>query len=296
MDVTGDPLTASWSGSVYANAAGVELDRLGLTVRSLGASRLSGRVSGKVWSTWERARLVEAEGTVARCRRGSRTGAQRRGFDELRGSFRVERNAARGWTLATRDLAVATPNGEWPPSTASAAWTPPRDGRYGTFAVSMDFVRIEDLLALLPPDRKLPESSVLDALLAAGPRGAIEQLRVSAPGREARRVRARERPWPIHAPGRRPQGWPVSIDMAHGGSRRANAGWWSTSTGAASSRTPRGGCRTPGGREPHGRVHRPPRPGRPPGPVGRSERHDPGRDGAGAGLGARRPATGASRS
>ena len=216
MDVTGDPLTASWSGSVYANVVGVELDRLGITVRALGAAQLSGRVSGKVWSTWERARLVEAEGTVRALSPGFENGAQRRGFDELRGSFRVERNAAHGWALAMRDLAVATPNGEWPPSTASAAWTPPRDGRYGTFAVSMDFVRIEDILALLPPDRKLPENSVLDALLAVGPRGTIEQLRVSAPIAqriEFEHASARGRFTRLSAA---PQGWPVSIDMAQG--------------------------------------------------------------------------------
>ena len=215
MDVTGDPLTVSWAGSVYANAVGIELDRLGITARPLGAAQLSGRVSGKVWSTWERARLVEAEGTLHALSPGFDNGAQRRGFDELRGSFRVERNAY-GWALATRDLAVATPDGEWPPSTASAAWTPPRDGRYGTFALSMDFVRIEDLLALVPPDHELPESPVLDALLAVGPRGTVEQLRVSAPIAERiefEHASARGRFTRLSAA---PQGWPVSIDMAHG--------------------------------------------------------------------------------
>lgn len=216
IDVTGDPLTASWSGSVYANAVGIELDRLGITARSLGAAQqLSGRVSGKVWSTWERARLVEAEGTVRALSPGFGNGAERRGFDELRSSFRVERNA-HGWALATRDLAVATPNGKWPPSSASAAWTPPRNGRYGTFAVSMDFVRIEDVLALFPPDRELPENPVLDALLAVDPRGTVEQLRVSAPIAkhiEFEHASARGRFTRLSAA---PQGWPVSIDEAGG--------------------------------------------------------------------------------
>ena len=215
MDVAGDPLTASWSGSVYASAAGIELDRLGITARSLGAAQLSGRISGKVWSTWEQARLVEAEGTVRASSAGFENGADRWGFDELKGSFRVERNA-HGWALATRDLAVATPNGKWPPSTASAAWTPPRDGRYGTFAVSMDSVRIEDVLALLPQGRELPENPVLDALIAVGPRGTIEQLRVSAPIAEHiefEHASARGRFTRLSAA---PQGWPVSIDAAGG--------------------------------------------------------------------------------
>ena len=215
MDVAGDPLTSSWSGSVYASAAGVELDRLGVTARPLGAAQLSGRVSGKVWSTWEHARLVEVEGTVRALSPGLVNGADRRGFDELGGSFRAERTG-HGWTLAVRDLAVATPNGTWPLSTAGAVWTPPRDGRYGTVAVSMDFVRIEDLVALLPPDRERPENPVLDALLAAGPRGAIEQLRVSAPIAEHvefEHANARGRFTRLRVA---PEGWPVSIDTAGG--------------------------------------------------------------------------------
>ena len=215
VDVAGDPLTTSWSGSAFASAAGVELDRLGITARPLGAARLSGRVSGKVWSTWERAHLVEAEGTVRALSPGLVNGADRRGFDELGASFRAERTT-HGWKLAVRDLAVATPNGTWPLSSAGAVWTPPRDGRYGTVAVSMDFVRIEDLVALLPPDRERPENPVLDALLAAGPRGAIEQLRVSAPIAEHvefEHANARGLFTRLHVA---PEGWPVSIDVAGG--------------------------------------------------------------------------------
>ena len=215
MDVAGDPLTTSWSGSVYASAAGIELDRLGITARPLGTARLSGRISGKVWSTWERARLVEAEGTIHALSPGFASGASRQGFDELGASFRAERTT-HGWTLATRDLAVTTPNGKWPPSTAGAVWTPPRDGRYGTFVVNMDFVRIEDLVALLPPDRERSEHPVLDALLAAGPRGAIEQLRVSAPVAEDvefEHASARGRFTRLRAA---PEGSPVSIDEADG--------------------------------------------------------------------------------
>ena len=216
MDGAGDPTGPSWSGLVYAAATGVDLDLLGLDARRLGAERFSGLLSGSVWSTWEQARLTEAEGTLRVRSPGVTDGAQRRGFDEVSASFMAERSP-RGWTLAARDLAIATPNGSWPPSSAGVHWTEPHDGRDGAVVVSADLARIEDLVALVPPGVGPTAHPVSRALFEAAPRGVLEQLRVSAPITDHvdfGRANARGRFADLSL-GR--EGQPASIDAASGG-------------------------------------------------------------------------------
>ena len=215
MDVAGDPLTTPWTGEAYVAARDVDVARLGLDALRPGAGEVSGVVSGQVWSTWNDGRLVEAEGTIRARAPGVGRGENRRGLDEASASFKVERDPE-GWTLAVRDLAVATPGGAWPPSGAGAKWTPPRDGRDGVLVVNAGFARIEDLLALAVPHGDAPADPVLHTLIEAVPRGAIEDLRLSVPVTdrvELERARARGRFTRLHLG---PEGWPVSVHAAGG--------------------------------------------------------------------------------
>ena len=215
MEVAGDSLTPSWTGAAYVAARDVDLDHLGLDARQLGAEKLSGVVSGTVWSTWQNARLVEAEGTIRAQSPGVMNGGDWRGFDEVSASFKVERTPD-SWTFAARDLVVATPNGSWPPSSAGARWTPPHDGRDGMVVISAEFARIEDLVALASPIGEPSGSPVANTLIEAAPRGAIEDLYVSAPLTdriELGRARARGRFTGLRLD---PRDWPVSVDAANG--------------------------------------------------------------------------------
>ena len=215
MEVAGDSLTPSWTGAAYVAARDVDLDHLGLDARQLGAEKLSGVVSGTVWSTWQNARLVEAEGTIRAQSPGVMRGGDWRGFDEVSASFKVERTPD-SWTFAARDLVVATSNGSWPRSSAGARWTPPRDGRDGTVVISAEFARIEDLVALASLIGELSGSPVPNTLIEAAPRGAIEDLYVSAPLTdriELGRARARGRFTGLRLD---PLDWPVSVDAANG--------------------------------------------------------------------------------
>ena len=180
MEVAGDSLASPWTGTAYIAAREVDVARLGLDARQLGAEGLSGVISSSVWSTWKGGRIVEAEGTIrAQSPRVMREGSWR-GFDGVSASFKVERTPE-SWTLAARDLAVTTPSGSWPRSSAGAKWTPPRDGREGSVVVSAEFARIEDLVSLAAPGRDPPASPVLNALIEAAPHGVLDDLRVWAP-------------------------------------------------------------------------------------------------------------------
>ena len=180
IEGAGDSLTPSWTGAIYIAARDVDLDHLDLDARWLGAERLSGIVSGEVWSTWNSARVLEAEGTIRVQSPGVKDGQRWRGFDEASASFKVER-AAEGWTLDARDLVIVTPNGTWPESGIGARWTPPRDGRGGAVVVRAEYARIEDLVALASTGGEPLASGVVRSLIQVAPSGVIEELHVSVP-------------------------------------------------------------------------------------------------------------------
>ena len=216
MEVAGDPLSSSWTASAYLAARDVDIARLGLDAERMGVEAISGVVSATAWGTWKGGRFVEAEGTVRARAPGVMHAGVRRGFDEASASFKVERTPE-GWTIDARDLVVATPNGSWPRSRAGAKWTPPGDGRDGTVVLSAEYVRIEDLVALIAaPGAGTSANPMLSALVKAAASGAIEDLHVSAPLADRvdfARARARGR---FTATRLRPKGWPVSVEAANG--------------------------------------------------------------------------------
>lgn len=230
--LAGDSPTAPWTGTAYVAAREVDVARLGLDPRQLGAEGLSGVFSGSMWSTWNGGRIVEAEGTIRAQSPGVMRAGRWRGFDEVGASFKVERTPE-GWTLAARDLAVATPGGSWPLSGVDAKWTTPAEGREGSVAVSAEFARIEDLVALAAPSGDAPANPVWNALVEAGPRGVLNDLRVWAPFTDRihfERARARGG---FSAVRLDPQAWPVSVTAASG---RFEAGGHGFVTDVASTR------------------------------------------------------------
>ena len=215
MEVADVSFTPSWSGSAYVAVHDVDVARLGLHTGDPEADRFSGVVSARVWSTWQGGRPVEAEGTIQARAPGFVHRERLWGFDEVSAAFKVERTPV-GWRIAARDIAVATPEGSWPPSSADATWTPPRDGRDGAVVVNAGFVRIEDLVALAGPSREAPADPMLNALVDAAPHGAIEDFQVSVPITdrfELERARASGRFTGLRIGS---DAWPVSVDAASG--------------------------------------------------------------------------------
>ena len=195
VDLNGEPLSPSWTGSVYALIQDVELGHTGLDARRLGGQRLAGRVSGEVWSTLTPGGFIEAEGTIRAEAPGVVLGEIRRGVDEISTAFRIG-HTPEGWELAMNDLVVVTPRGEWPRTRASIRWTPPRLSGDGIVVLNAGHVRIDDLVAIFASDDGASAGSDLGALIASAPRGVLEELHVSAPVTdriELNRARARGR-------------------------------------------------------------------------------------------------------
>ena len=216
MEVAGDPLSSSWSASTYLAASDVDVARLGIDARQWGVEAISGVVSATAWGTWTGGRFVEAQGTVRAHAPGVMHEGIWRGLDEASASFKVERTPE-GWTIDAHDLAVATPNGSWPRSRAGAKWMSPGDGGDGAVVLNAEYVRIEDLVALIAaPGAGTPANPGLSALVKAAPDGAIEDLHLAAPFADRvdfARARARGR---FTAARLRPKDWAVSIEAANG--------------------------------------------------------------------------------
>ena len=215
MEITGDPLTSSWTGAAYLSTRDVDLARLGLDAGAGESTAVSGVVSGRVWSTWEDGRPVEATGTIRAQSPGVVRGEQRHGVDEVSAEFKAERTPE-GWALAVRDLIVTTPGGAWPNSGIDAVWKQPGDARDGTLIVNAPFARIEDLVALVAPDGETAANAPLRALAEAAPSGILEDMQLSVPvadGIDFERFRASGRFTNL---GLGRQAGPVSVEGATG--------------------------------------------------------------------------------
>ena len=216
MDVTGDLLAASWSGTVHVSASDVDVVPLGLAANRTRTAQWTGLVSGELWSRWSRARMLEAEGSLRARSPGIMDGGRWRGFEELSVSFRVEPTSD-GWNVAARDLAVTTPNGSWPASSADATLIPPRDGRDGVLVVRAAHARIEDLAMLVSPaggeSVKPMRRHRLSGISASG---ILEDLHLSVP------ITDRVEFESAHGRGRFTElrflsgAWPVSLDRSSG--------------------------------------------------------------------------------
>jgi len=180
MEIVGDPLTSSWTGTAYLSAVDVDLARLGLDVGPGESSTVSGVVSSQVWSSWADGRPVEATGTIRAQSPGVAHGEHRHEVDEARAEFKVER-APQGWALAVRNLVVATPGGSWPATSIDAVWNRPDETGEGMWVANAEFARIEDLVALVAPGDETAANAPLRALARAAPSGVLEDRQFSVP-------------------------------------------------------------------------------------------------------------------
>ena len=215
VEMEGFATPASWSGAAYVAAQDVDLARLGLDTGQPETQRVSGVISARVWSTWKGGRPIEAEGTMQARSPGITRGGTWRGFDDASASFKAERTPE-GWTLAVRDLAVATSRGAWPTVGVDAMWIPSRPGRDGAVVVNATSARIEDLVALAAPNREPSANAMLNALIEADPHGEIQDLHVSVPiadRLEFDRAAANGRFTGLRVD---TDAWPVSVDAVSG--------------------------------------------------------------------------------
>lgn len=144
LDLMGNLLHGNWSGQVYFSAEDLEPAAWPGYSRWQGVSVTAGHADISVWSRWQQARPVDAQGRVGledTLLRGSDGSSLIR---ELNADFDFHRRSDDSWQLNTRLRELTTRNGEWPLTELHMNGADERTIE----SMYISYLKIEDLLPL----------------------------------------------------------------------------------------------------------------------------------------------------
>lgn len=148
LDITGDPLSGNWSGSVGLRADAVHLSALSGIHDRLGLTRAEGRLNVDLNTHWAETRLTASTGSyqLDKARLDWPTGSS--SIEDAQGTFHLERQSE-SWTLDLVQEHFSSRFGVWPPVQARLEFSPGDASQSpATFSARINYVRVEDLLPL----------------------------------------------------------------------------------------------------------------------------------------------------
>ncbi|MBF0256435.1 MAG: TIGR02099 family protein, partial [Gammaproteobacteria bacterium] len=163
-----------WSGALYLQADALSLADLLRQRVPPDWTQLQGELNLRLWAQLEQGRLGGLEGSLGladlRLQRQLRNRLSGYDLEQLQGSFRWQRQAE-GWLLQLADVQLERNDNQWPKSAISL-----QQSAVGLEA-AVDFLRLEDILALvmLLPDNRA--ELLLTGLQRVQPFGDLRQLR-----------------------------------------------------------------------------------------------------------------------
>ena len=182
LSVRGDMrLPSTWVGRMYLEGRGINLPEWGDFLQLEKASLRRGAADVRVWTAFDRGRLRRLSGDL------TLAGLLLEG-DFLRAPLVVDligglfdwRAREAGWDLAVDRLRFISGRSVWPASRLSLRQRQPRGASRGTLSLVAEYLRLEDLAALLIQTRLLPAS--LQAWMAqAAPSGDVRDLALRLP-------------------------------------------------------------------------------------------------------------------
>ncbi|MCB1758448.1 MAG: TIGR02099 family protein [Gammaproteobacteria bacterium] len=190
VDVDGDiSRPGGWNGAVHLDARGLQPQQLLRMQNIQGYAAPDGEAAVQLWGRWEQGRFVSAQGGLELSRlsllrqAGMESPARRFDLERLRGDFRWQAQADRGWRLALERLEVTRGGRSWPTTEAGLEFGHDQQGALQLLA-GVSFLRAEDLAALgllfTPPGSELDA-----ALRQMAPQSDLRELRFDYVGREA---------------------------------------------------------------------------------------------------------------
>lgn len=153
LDLTGNLLQGDWSGQVYFSAEDLEPAAWPSYSRWQGVSVAAGHTDIRIWSHWQQARLIDAQGQIAledTLLRGSDGSSLIR---EMDADFDFQRRADDSWQLNTRLQELTTWNGQWPLTEVHLHGD---EGR-NIESLYISYLKIEDVLPLARLHDVLPQ-------------------------------------------------------------------------------------------------------------------------------------------
>ena len=148
IDVTGDPLSRDWSGSLSFRADDIHLGALSNIHRSLGLTGAAGRVSIDLDTQWAKTRLINATGHFRLANTQLQWSRGVSHVESAAGRFQLERDKD-SWMFDLQQDEFVSGHGNWPPMEARFKFEASEGAQTAsTFSADITFARIEDLMPL----------------------------------------------------------------------------------------------------------------------------------------------------
>ena len=172
LDTTGKLWTSEWSGEIYAATTRFKPDSWYREYRPERLTPAGGSADLELWSSWEKAKPVRLQGSLAYRDFAVLSAAASLNVSELAGRFMAEKLPDRDWHVALKLTRVLTENGVWP-ATELELVVPTKTAR--RHAVRFDYLKLADLLpfasnpGLVPAaTRRLLDTASLQGELLGG--------------------------------------------------------------------------------------------------------------------------------
>ena len=177
LSVTGDMrLPSTWIGRMYLEGNGINLPEWGDFLQLETVDLRRGLADARVWSVFDRGRLRHLSGelTLAGLLMEGAFLREPLVVDLVSGRFDWQ-DRAKGWDLAVDRLQFISGRSVWPASRVGVRQRRGRNSEHGQLRVTAEYLRLEDVAALLRKTRFLPDA-VQDWVKTAQPAGDVRNL------------------------------------------------------------------------------------------------------------------------
>lgn len=177
LEWRGDLLRGDWAGELYVQARGLAPSLIADRRTWPHAPGLGGEVDFELWSVWREATLQEVTGRVSAPRLELSVGAHDLELRDLAAGLLVRREGAQRWQFGLTGLRLTTASGNWPASHLGLSLDLRPDGGLAALVAEAEYLRLEDLAALLPGLEAVPPRGRA-ALAGLAPSGVLRDTRV----------------------------------------------------------------------------------------------------------------------
>ena len=146
LDATGELWSSDWSGEIYASTTQFNPDSWYREYRPEQLTLAGGSADLELWSSWEQAKPVRIQGSLAYRDFVVLTSARTLNVNALATRFTGRRVSERDWHFSLKLDRMETENGAWPFANIEFV-VPKEDGR--RYALGFDYLNLADLMPLV---------------------------------------------------------------------------------------------------------------------------------------------------
>ncbi len=157
MDVTGNILTPEWKGSIYAEAKDIIPTSF---LKDLPIKSIGGIANAKLWSTWDKAKLIDFNGEIHYSNFLLNTDEYNLGVNNINLNLYAERKQDKDWLLNVIIEDFQTEHGLWPASSYQLnAERDDADNNY-RYKGNLSYLKLEEVVPFLVATKLIPDNAL----------------------------------------------------------------------------------------------------------------------------------------